>query len=265
MALGLRPEPLLPLEILLSILEVYFAVDNWEPVLSKPHQFLLIDHMIHNRLLGVFYRTVVLRSSTQLTLFLETIRSSPQLGKLVSNIWVCASAEDVSGRNCAGSILSLDLLSTYTPNLQRLALPKLVDNMSTIAPKKQSPLPYLHTLYVHSMPSRTFFLSGISEHLKNLQRLCVTIPPEYEGGDYELSSGLWVIALVAAIDSRPTRIRELIFNVPAHPIGKACAGGLGTKGKITTVITMNGASENEGMAYDDMQSLELTRTKSSAK
>ncbi|KAG9102394.1 hypothetical protein FRC06_002041 [Ceratobasidium sp. 370] len=227
MTFNLRPEPLFPLEILLSILEVHFAADSWESALAKPHRFLLIDRTIRNRLLGMFYRTVVLRSSTQLALFSETIRSSPHLGKLVSNIWVCTSVEvGVSGHKRVGSTLSLDLLSTYTPNLQRLALPKLVDNMSAIAPKKQSLLPRLHTLYVHSMPSRTFFLYGISEHLENLRRLSVTLPPENEGGDYEISSGLWAIALVAAIDDRPTRIKELILNVPAHPTNKACAGGL---------------------------------------
>ncbi|KAG8689896.1 hypothetical protein FRC08_010750 [Ceratobasidium sp. 394] len=248
---NLHPEPLLPLEILLGILEVHFTADSWESVLAKPYQFLLINRTIHNRLLGIFYRTVVLKSPTQLTLFLETIRSSPHLGKLLSNMWVCTSAEvEVSGDERAGSP-SLESLSIYMPNLQRLAIPKLGDNMGAIAPKEQSLLPHLHTLYVHCLPGRRFFVSGVSEHLKDLQRLCITIPPlKDEGPGYERIRGFWVRSLVAEIDNQATRIKEFIVNVPACPTNKLCVVRSSQKRNITSVVRMcSSLEDNEEMIY----------------
>ncbi|KAG8745531.1 hypothetical protein FRC12_014515 [Ceratobasidium sp. 428] len=247
MTLASRPKPFLPLEILLSILEVPFAVDTWELVLTKPYQLLLVNRTTCNRLLSAFYRTVVLKSPTQLAQFFETIRLSSHLGRLVCNLWVCTfDSGNASTQKFIGDTLSLGFLSTYTPNLQRLALPKLIEDVEFIVPSKESLLSRLHTLHVHSTPSRAFFLYGISGvHLKNLQRLFITLPSEAEEGDSIISSSLWAVALVAAISDRATSIKELVLNVPAHPLNEACVGKISTQNSFTAIVRVSDKSKDE--------------------
>ncbi|KAG8696299.1 hypothetical protein FRC09_008601 [Ceratobasidium sp. 395] len=235
-----RSKPLFPLEILLSILEVPFAVDTWESVLTKPYQLLLVNRTTCNQLLSAFYRTVVLKSPTQLAQFSETVRLSSHLGKVVCNLWVCTfDSGNASTQMFTGNTLSFGFLSTYTPNLQRLALPKLIEDIEFIVPSKEPLLSQLHTLYVHSTPSRAFFLYGISGvQLKSLQRLFVTLPSEAEEGDSIISSGLWAVALVAAINNRATSIRELVLN-------ETCVGKISTQKGFTAIVRVSNKSKDE--------------------
>ncbi|QRV74128.1 hypothetical protein RhiJN_02142 [Ceratobasidium sp. AG-Ba] len=236
----------LPLEILLNILEVLFATDDWDSVLSKQPQLLLINRETYRRFVHVFYRTVFLKTHNQAVLFLHTIRLSPYLGKLVSNLWVSASTSDILAHE---SGLSPKLLSIYTPNLRRLSLPRLPSSMGVVGQEKNPFLPRLHTLCVQSMPKREFFLRGIPQQLENLQRLFVHVPAEKEEADTEISAGLWVMALIAIIGSQPIHITELVIKVPAHPSNEACIGQIRINKVLVAIGTIDTSLDEERATY----------------
>jgi hypothetical protein len=173
--------PRLPVEIILSILEIPFAIESRDYLTTKPSQFLLINRGIHGHLLHSLYRTIILKSYNQLLLLSRTSHSSPHLMKLISNIWVCAPL--LAGLSIPRQV-EAKLLSTTLPSillsstsLQRLAVPSIgphFTNALMLLQKTQPLVPNLHTLFVGNMALCPG--APMLTHFTNVKRLLAPLP-----------------------------------------------------------------------------------------
>jgi hypothetical protein len=252
--------PHLPVEILLSILEVPFTVDSQDSLTTKPSQFLLINRSIHAHLLRSLYRTIILKSDNQLELLSRTSRSSPHLMKLISNIWVCTSLPGDSDvpRKAEEILFSTTLPSILlsATSLQRLALPSIGPHFSSALmhlPTTQPLVPNLHTLFVDKLASWPG--SPVFTHFTNVKRLLAPLPysrgPRMARGKAEFLGGF----AVRSIGPLPTPLDEIAFcilafpRIPSEESQETCMAKAGSKEKL--MVSFRWTAEDDSMFFFD--------------
>ncbi|KAH7343544.1 hypothetical protein B0J17DRAFT_642817 [Rhizoctonia solani] len=144
------PAQILPLDIILAIIEhaplpSAIGISKWD---SWHTTLLLLNREIYSAAVARLYHTVVLRTSTKVLRFLDTLGSSPHLSPLVKNLWINHEPNLKNEKCNRDRGMSLDARYSLTTNV--LAVIALTLNVRRLA--VASPLYYGAAHTSNSLP-----------------------------------------------------------------------------------------------------------------
>ncbi|KAG9073416.1 hypothetical protein FS749_015249 [Ceratobasidium sp. UAMH 11750] len=120
--------PHLPLELIWLIIEQTLLQSSYDArkddnIVTIPAHLITLNRVIHNLVIKLVYRTVIISSSRVLAKFLSLLASSPTIASLVQNIWVGTPRLEAFAHQVGWVPCAVKRILEMTKNMKRLALP----------------------------------------------------------------------------------------------------------------------------------------------
>ncbi|KDN42766.1 hypothetical protein RSAG8_06520, partial [Rhizoctonia solani AG-8 WAC10335] len=167
----------LPIELVISILELSLISCSWSSRASQLGLVLLVNRTIHTSVAKSAYSTVILNTVNSVELFFRTVESSSYLAGLVLNLWIATprlnpldTTREVEAK--INTILSkaraLERVAVPHEYIPRIGFPgvKHLSTSNDLFPPAIPFLESLESLHIHGLPRRNCVNTIITRFLE---------------------------------------------------------------------------------------------------